>query len=148
MNGKFSDYSTNSKSNIKLRNLNKKLQKISPTFVTFNNSVGDLGACEQGLEEHCLEERGCMVQRDVEVADHHIHGDWDCYHGHHNESSQEEDCADKDYIFDDDDFMTTLVTCKGGWRPSGEIVTDGGGVAPAPPGVRPLLVNIGIKCKN
>lgn len=27
-----------------------------------------LGACEQGLEEHCLEERGCMVQRDVEVA--------------------------------------------------------------------------------
>ena len=75
MNGKFSDYSRYSKSNVKLRSFITKLQKISPTFVTFNNSVGDLGACEQGLEEHCLEERGCMVQRDVEVADHHIHGD-------------------------------------------------------------------------
>ena len=40
--------------------------------------------------------------------------------------------------------IVTLITCSGGWRPSGEMVKDGGGVVP---GVRPLL-SIVSKCKK
>ena len=36
-------------------------------------------------------------------------------------------------------FKSRLMeTCSGSWSPSGEIVKEGGGVAPGPPGVKPL----------
>ena len=47
-------------------------------------------------------------------------------------------------VGDKDCDNVSLVTWRGGWRPSGEIVKDGGGVAP---GVNPLL-RIVSKCKN